>query len=381
MTLNASGPISLAGTTVGVSIENELGGNGTTQISLNDASVRGLAGVPSGAITMPTNFWGKSSYVYGSTWTYQSGLLASSWPYTSTANAIAWSGSKYCVVGTAGACATSPDGVTWTANSGLSSLIGTINVASVCWGNSQFIAGAATGHLATSSDGVTWTNRTSNLTACGWPGYSTIDSIIWTGSQYVIVGGSGQCATSPDGVTWTRRTGLAAICGLECRSITYANGYYVAVGNYIVSPGVAQCRAAKSTDAINWTAVTTQNIFPSNGLETWGVAYGNGVWVIVGSNAVVGYSTDLVTFTAGNLNWGTTSNAYNVIWNGSEFIAVGDTGKVSLSTNGTTWTNITTLSATSYGTVATKAIVWGSNKLVVSAYGGTNSAGKVATSP
>lgn len=61
MTLNSSGPISLAGTTAGVSIEIENGGNGTTMISLNDAAVRSLAGVPSGAITMPTNFYGKAN--------------------------------------------------------------------------------------------------------------------------------------------------------------------------------------------------------------------------------------------------------------------------------------------------------------------------------
>jgi hypothetical protein len=69
MALNSSGPISLAGTTAGQSIEIENGGNGTTQISLNDTAVRTLAGVPSGAITMPTNFWGKAnratiSYTY-----------------------------------------------------------------------------------------------------------------------------------------------------------------------------------------------------------------------------------------------------------------------------------------------------------------------------
>ena len=61
MTMNSSGPISLAGTTAGVSIEIENGGNGTTQISLNDTAVRSLAGVPSGAITMPTNFYGKAN--------------------------------------------------------------------------------------------------------------------------------------------------------------------------------------------------------------------------------------------------------------------------------------------------------------------------------
>jgi len=65
MTLNSSGPISLAGTTAGQSIEKENGGNGTTQISLNDGAVRTLAGVttPNSTITMPTNFYGKSNRV------------------------------------------------------------------------------------------------------------------------------------------------------------------------------------------------------------------------------------------------------------------------------------------------------------------------------
>ena len=61
--MNSSGPISLAGTTAGVSIEIENGGNGTTQISLNDTAVRSLAGVttPGSTIIMPTNFYGKAN--------------------------------------------------------------------------------------------------------------------------------------------------------------------------------------------------------------------------------------------------------------------------------------------------------------------------------
>jgi hypothetical protein len=61
MALNASGPIILGGSTVGQSINLELGLSATAQISLDDAVVRTLAGVPSGTIIMPTNFWGKSS--------------------------------------------------------------------------------------------------------------------------------------------------------------------------------------------------------------------------------------------------------------------------------------------------------------------------------
>jgi len=63
MTLNSSGAISLGGTTSGESIAVENGGPGTAEISLNDAAVRSLAGVPSGAIIMPTNFYGKSNTV------------------------------------------------------------------------------------------------------------------------------------------------------------------------------------------------------------------------------------------------------------------------------------------------------------------------------
>ena len=59
MPLNNSGPISLGGSTSGQSINLELGQSATAQVSLNDTNVRTLAGVASGAIIMPTNFYGK----------------------------------------------------------------------------------------------------------------------------------------------------------------------------------------------------------------------------------------------------------------------------------------------------------------------------------
>jgi hypothetical protein len=61
MALNGSGPISLGGSTAGESINLENGLSATAQVSLNDAAVRSLAGVPSGVIIMPTDFYGKSS--------------------------------------------------------------------------------------------------------------------------------------------------------------------------------------------------------------------------------------------------------------------------------------------------------------------------------
>lgn len=61
MALNSSGAISLAGSTTGQSIALELSKGSTTQITLNDTDVRTLGGKASGAIAMPTDFWGKSS--------------------------------------------------------------------------------------------------------------------------------------------------------------------------------------------------------------------------------------------------------------------------------------------------------------------------------
>ena len=63
MPLNNSGPISLGGNISGQSINLELSQLATAQVSLNDTNVRTLAGVASGAIVMPTNFYGKGGAV------------------------------------------------------------------------------------------------------------------------------------------------------------------------------------------------------------------------------------------------------------------------------------------------------------------------------
>lgn len=97
MTMNSSGPISLGGATAGQSINLEISASATAQVSLNDTTVRALAGVASGAITMPTNFYGKSLGV--KQWwiltnsTYYNNLYPSAVQYDSSGNwYIAWFG-------------------------------------------------------------------------------------------------------------------------------------------------------------------------------------------------------------------------------------------------------------------------------------------------
>ena len=71
MAINSTGKVSLAGTVAGESVELELGGNGSTIISLNDANVRAFLGISSGVISL-NDAHGKSS---GSYWiALQSGV-------------------------------------------------------------------------------------------------------------------------------------------------------------------------------------------------------------------------------------------------------------------------------------------------------------------
>lgn len=63
MPLNNSGPLSFGGTTVGQSINLELGVSATATASINSTAFRNLAGVPSGQISL-SNFYGKSNITY-----------------------------------------------------------------------------------------------------------------------------------------------------------------------------------------------------------------------------------------------------------------------------------------------------------------------------
>ncbi len=97
MTLNASGPISLGGSTAGQSIALELGLGATSTISFQTTTVRSLSGTGSGTIvTMPTNFYGKS---YLPTWVTPSGSLGSVYTFQGfSATVNASSATNYTVV-------------------------------------------------------------------------------------------------------------------------------------------------------------------------------------------------------------------------------------------------------------------------------------------
>lgn len=103
MPLNPSGPISIGGSTVGQSINLELGRAATATSSLNDSALRSLAGVPSGQISL-SNFYGKSNAfsfnLSGSNVNLRSSAVAAGWDQTSQVIATITSGTTISSTGT-----------------------------------------------------------------------------------------------------------------------------------------------------------------------------------------------------------------------------------------------------------------------------------------
>jgi hypothetical protein len=197
--------------------------------------------------------------------------------------------------------------------------------------------------IATSTDlGLTWTGRGTQFSTSGYgvAGPATYDVSTVTLGLYVAVGGisytseSSTIATSTDGITWTGRTGTT-IFNSSSYGVAYGNGLWVAVGEGTNS-------IATSNDGIVWTG-RGKTVITSRG---YGVAYGkdasnNNLWVAVGEGGnTIATSNDGLTWT-GRGSTIFTSTGYGVTYANNLWVAVGygvNGNSIATSTNGTTWT-------------------------------------------
>jgi hypothetical protein len=159
------------------------------------------------------------------------------------------------------------------------------------------------------------------------------------------------------GITYATRTsgfGTTQIFG-----VTYGDGLYVAVG----SSGTL----TTSTDGITWTTRTS-------GFGTTiilGVTYGDGLYVAVGESGKLTTSTDGITWTTRTSGFGTT-DIYGVTYGNGLYVAVGLSGTLTTSPDGITWTTRTS----GFGTTHILGVTYGDGLYV--AVGDT---GKLTTSP
>ena len=277
---------------------------------------------------MTANAKGQSAFSYTSSPVTPSSVLGVNWtPQTSatlnTISSVAWTGKQLVAVGDAGVIQTSPDGITWTQRKSPKAN----HLGSVIWSNNQMVAVGDGGTVLTSPDGITWTAVNSGTT-------QTLRSITWMGNQFVAVGGSDSnlvALTSPNGAAWTVRNVTTSAKYLDLRSVVWTGQQLAAVGY----PGCI----FTSADAITWTQRKSGT---ANALAavTW---TGNQLVAVGGGYA---WDTDTIFTSLDGITWtprnsGTTNAQTGVIWTGSQLIAVGLSQSVIASTDGVTWSGMT----------------------------------------
>jgi len=165
-------------------------------------------------------------------------------------------------------------------------------------------------------------------------GSVVLNAVAWSGTQFVAVGLGGVVETSPDGAIWTNRGSAfnPLLSASDLRSVIWHNNRFVAVG---VNGGSENCPggAVACTDVI---VARTDSVLSSTDGVTW-------------TNSVSNASSTSIP---------EDSELNSIVWNGSQFVAVGDQiggtgsdvgdyGHVLFSTDGENWSATTQYSGAS----------------------------------
>jgi len=151
----------------------------------------------------------------------------------------------------------------------------------------------------------------------------------------------------------------------------YASTAPVTVGGvFIEGAGLANYASTITsivTEAgITWTTRTSG--FGTTGIR--GVTYGDGLYVAVGDSGTLTTSTDAITWTTRTSGFGTT-RIWSVTYEDGLYVAVGDSGTLTTSTDGITWTSRTS----GFGTTRIYGVTYGDGLYVA-----VGSSGKLTTS-
>ena len=83
------------------------------------------------------------------------------------------------------------------------------------------------------------------------------------------------------------------------------------------------------------------------GTKTWrSIAYGNGIYVVVGLDGYTAYSTDGENWTRKTVG---TESWYAIAFGNGKFVAVGKSRKITTTTDGKTWTTVKQVGTSAVG--------------------------------
>ena len=290
---------------------------------------------------------------------------------TTQYNCVAWTGSVYVAVGQNGICVTSPDLVTWTSRStGVTDALRAVEYKS-----GVLVAVGANRRILRSTDnGVSWTSQ--SYVSGGF----TYNDVRATPTKFITCGTSPETVTpgpqvlySSDGVTWTQATIPAidicyallqiAVIGetayiIGTMAITTGGSRYSFIISYTTSGTTCSIFAiGQPFGAVTYISATNKWFASCSGLMyvssdgySWTpyfigisggaaigivskVAYGAGVYVVGATNGIYS-STNGTTWTRVS----TQASVNNIVYAASKFVATAAAGLVNSSTDGVTWT-------------------------------------------
>jgi len=152
----------------------------------------------------------------GMAWTAQSNTdVFPNW----NMNSIVYNGTKFYAITDTGIVKSSTNGVAWAVESTLPSGVG---AKQIIWDGTQFLVvnGNLADSLETSPDGITWTAQTTGTS-------NNLTDIVYAAGLYITVGDAGDILYSSDSITWNAAVTGPVVAGDSIASIVYGNGYWV----------------------------------------------------------------------------------------------------------------------------------------------------------
>lgn len=263
-------------------------------------------------------------------------------PFTSV-NTITYGAGKFVAGGNSGIIAYSTDGATWE-TADVASIFGTAEqIYSIVYGEDKFVAGGK-GIIAYSSDGVTWTAvEDDNIESIFGGDYPTSIKLYYGNNKYFALSNGGSSSISEDGLTWSENINLK----VSVNALVYGNGKYVAVGGNWY--GTADADRGKkimiSDDGETWEQVDVGSIFGTDNYVN-SIAFGGGKFIASSTgSSKTATSTDGKTWTVittpfyGNITYGNGKfylSGITITGAGTPDVAV--IVKIATSTDGTAWT-------------------------------------------
>jgi len=224
----------------------------------------------------------------------------------------------FVLVGSNGNISTSSDANSWVTRTPAGGFTGAIYDVCYSENDDRYVIVGESGTIQTSDDGgVTWIARTPDASFS-----STFTAVEYSESLglYVVSGYNDEIQTSPDAINWTeRRTGGS---GNAFDKIIYSEKHSVFIGTSISSDDLLET----SPNGIDWTDVNPDG--GSGNLLFHGIDQNNNIVVVVGEDASIRITSDLVTWRKVQPGGGETENLQDISYGDGMFVAVGGGGSL-----------------------------------------------------